>query len=71
MMIEMEMIYFFTETLLKIREVIIQKKKVVNFHNFGPDPPPPKSCETSIFIFFTSWPENHYVQNRKNSPLKT
>ena len=22
-----------------VREVIIRKKKVVNFHNFGPDPP--------------------------------
>ena len=33
-----------------VREVFIRKKKVVNFHNFGPDPPPPESCETSIFF---------------------
>ena len=26
-----------------------EKKKVVNFHNFGPDPPP-KSCENPIFF---------------------
>ena len=33
------------------------KKKVVKFHTLGPDPLPPKSCETS---FFFPWPENHF-----------
>ena len=28
------------------------KKKVVKFHNFGPDLHPPKSCETSIVFFY-------------------
>ena len=46
-----------------------EKKIVVNFHNFGPDPPP-KSCENPIF-FLTPWPKKHFVQIKKNSPLKT
>ena len=29
-----------------------EKKKVGNFPSFGPDPPP-KSCETSIFFFYS------------------
>ena len=29
-----------------------------------------KSCESSNFLF-TPRPENHHVQNQKNSPLKT
>ena len=27
-----------------------KKKKVVNFHNFGPDPPPLKVVKTPIFL---------------------
>ena len=31
-----------------------KKKKVMNFHNFGPDPPPKKkSCEIPNLFFFT------------------
>ena len=38
---------------LVIREVIIRKKKVVNFHNFGPDPPSPTPQPVvKIHIFF-------------------
>ena len=49
-----------------------EKKKVVNFHNFGPDPPPPlKVVKTPIFFFLTPWPKKHFVQIKKNSPLKT
>ena len=38
---------------LVIREVIIRKKKVVNFHNFGPDPPPLKVVKPQFFFSFT------------------
>ena len=30
-------------------KVSLEKKKSVNFHTFGPDPPP-KKCETYIFL---------------------
>ena len=46
------------------------EKKVVNFHNFGPDPPPLKVVKTPIF-FLTPWSKKHFVQIKKNSPLKT
>ena len=36
---------------IELREVIIQKKKVVNFHNFGPDPP--LKVVKPQFFFFT------------------
>ena len=42
----------------------------MKFHNFGPGPPPPKSCETSIF-FLLHDQKKYYVQIKKNSPLKT
>ena len=47
-----------------------KKKKVVNFHNFGPDPPPLKVVKGVLF-FFTPRPKKRYGQIKKNSPLKT
>ena len=44
-----------TIVILVLGRLSFEKKKVVNFHNFGPKPPKtPKSCETSILFFFTS-----------------
>ena len=34
-----------------------EKKKVVNFHNFGPDPPPLKVVKTPIFFFLLHDPK--------------
>ena len=53
-----------------IREVIIQKKKSCEFLQLWSCPPPLKVVKPQFF--FTPWPqENHFVQNKKNSPLKT
>ena len=43
-----------------LREVLIRnKKKSVNFHTFGPDPPPLKSVKCKKFIFFFT----HYLKH--------
>ena len=51
------------------REVIIRKKKVVNFHNFGPDPPPLKVVKTPIF-FLLHDQKNIMCKLRKILPWK-
>ena len=46
----------------RIREGFIRKKKVVNFHNFGPDPPSPlKVVKTPIFFFYSMTQKTLYA----------
>ena len=72
LMIAMQVTYSPTRKLLKSKVTdILIKKKLWNFTTLVLTLPPPKSCETSFFLFLTPWPENHYVQNKKISPLKT
>ena len=48
------------------------KKKIVNFHNFCPDPPPKKKVvKGRKFMFFLWWPEKYLLYKEKKFPLKT
>ena len=42
-----------------VREVLTRKKKSVNFHTFGSDPPP-KKCETYEKFFFHTLTETYF-----------
>ena len=43
-----------TQNFLPLGKFSLEKKKSVNFHTFGLNPPPlPKKCETLEFIFHT------------------
>ena len=73
LMIAMQVTYSPTRKLLKskVTDILIKKKSCETSQLWSWPSPPPKSCETSFFLFLTPWPENHYVQNKKISPLKT
>ena len=52
----------FAQKLNDLGKDSFEKKKVVNFHNFGPDPPL-KSCENPSFIFFYSMTQKTLFAN--------
>ena len=55
-----------------IREGFIRKKKKsCEFSQLWSWPPPLKVVKTPIIFFLTPWPKKHFVQIKKNSPLKT
>ena len=49
---------------------IHSKKKSCELSQLWSWPPTPRKL-WNLNFFFTPWPENHYMQNKKNSPLKT
>ena len=53
-----------------IREGFIRRKKIVKFHNFGPDIPPPKVVKPHFLFFLLHDQKTIMFKTRKIPPWK-